>query len=348
AEVLSMQLRDEPVRPRLATPEAEIPPSIERIVLRAMAKDPTERFASVRELTEAIIHADARLSRVTRTQLPAIPDEIPPTMHARAGARRASGTAGRGETDADVEEVLDPDEAFDIRTRAHADEDTVIFFNPAIAAQQAASGEARLSQVQSQLRRYQLATALLACTCFICFAVGWFTAARPQPSVAITEPATLAPPPSAETPAHEPEQPVPDPTPAGATSTGIDSEGSSTGNSGDNSETTDEEAAAPAPNEPTGEEPVPELERLSNPDRKALIAALKQPVQTCARFERIAKGTKLNIKLVVAAKSGTVRAIVPPIYQGHLFENCVKKASSKTRAKRGYRSAIVWGRYSAP
>jgi len=350
AEVLSMQMRDQPVPPRQMAPEAEIPASIERIVLRAMAKNPVERFASVRELTEAIIHADARLSRVTRTQMPAIPDDRTVLLDPRANGHRASRAVEK--PDADVEEVLDPDEAFDIRTRAHADEDTVIFFNPALAAKQAASDKGDLPQVHAQLRRYQIGSAILACACFICFGIGWLTAPGPGPSptLASASPEPSGPPKSPVS--IPPDLPAPDPAPTGSpeseTSTGAPESEASTQNKPDVNSDDVSDDMAPVQTETTGEVPAPELELVSNQDKQALVAALKQPVQNCARFERIKKGTKLNIKLVVAAKSGTLRATVPPIYQGRLFENCVKKAASKARTKRGYKAAIVWGRYHAP
>src|SRR5688572_26531029 len=46
AEVLHMHLEDDPVAPSLRAPGAEIAPMLERVVLRALAKDPATRHAS--------------------------------------------------------------------------------------------------------------------------------------------------------------------------------------------------------------------------------------------------------------------------------------------------------------
>ena len=58
---VAMQMVDVPEPPHLRAPEAHIPEVIERVVLRALAKDPGERFQSIRELADAIIAADKTL-----------------------------------------------------------------------------------------------------------------------------------------------------------------------------------------------------------------------------------------------------------------------------------------------
>ena len=73
---VAKHLTEEPVPPRERCPEAEIPPSIEAVILKAMAKDPEQRFQNIRELTEAIVGADQRL-RSTGLLLPAVSDGLP-------------------------------------------------------------------------------------------------------------------------------------------------------------------------------------------------------------------------------------------------------------------------------
>ena len=70
---VAKHMTEAPVPPRERCPEADIPPPIEAVILKAMAKDPEARFQSIRELTEAIVGADQRL-RSTGLLLPAVPD----------------------------------------------------------------------------------------------------------------------------------------------------------------------------------------------------------------------------------------------------------------------------------
>ncbi len=336
AEVIAMQLRDDPVPPRQAAPDAEIPMSIERIVMRALAKTPADRFASIRELTEAIIRADARLSRVTQTQI-ALDRRAPADT---SDERTASGAIEL--EDRDLVEVLDPDEIFDLRTRAHADEDTVIFFNPALAAKAEAKAKAKptpqptLDPRIQQLRRIVIG---LGCTCILLFFLGlWIGAATTQPEQTPAEQIANIPSPATQSPQPE-EHPAkgPEPLPGALPVSDADESAAEVKPTAD--EDDDEEVADSEP---------PPLESLSRREKKALVKSLQQPVLNCARFDHLKRGTRLNIKFQVHAKSGNISATVPPVYKGRLFDNCVKKAASQAQSKRGMRSAIVWGRYKVP
>lgn len=53
--VLAMQLLDTPIPPRRVAPEANIPSSVERVIMRALAKDPEDRFQSVAEMRAALL-----------------------------------------------------------------------------------------------------------------------------------------------------------------------------------------------------------------------------------------------------------------------------------------------------
>jgi len=52
ADVLAMQIRDDPPSPRLVAPQYEITEEAETLILRSMAKDPNDRYQSMDELRE--------------------------------------------------------------------------------------------------------------------------------------------------------------------------------------------------------------------------------------------------------------------------------------------------------
>ena len=68
---VAMQMVDEPMPPRERAPDASIPVEVEAVIMKALRKDPAERFQSIRELAEAIIDADKQL-RMTSQGMPAL------------------------------------------------------------------------------------------------------------------------------------------------------------------------------------------------------------------------------------------------------------------------------------
>ena len=74
---VAMQMVDEPQPPRKRAPEADIPEAIEQVVLRALKKDPADRFQSVREFADAIIDADRTLRYTSQAPLEWDPDVTP-------------------------------------------------------------------------------------------------------------------------------------------------------------------------------------------------------------------------------------------------------------------------------
>jgi serine/threonine-protein kinase len=54
---LRAHIKEQPPAPSTAAPEAEIPHAVDKLVLRALAKDPDKRFASAQEMIAAIDHA---------------------------------------------------------------------------------------------------------------------------------------------------------------------------------------------------------------------------------------------------------------------------------------------------
>ncbi len=53
-EVLRRHLKERPTPPSEVVPEGRVPPDLERVCLRALAKDPRRRFASAAEMREAL------------------------------------------------------------------------------------------------------------------------------------------------------------------------------------------------------------------------------------------------------------------------------------------------------
>lgn len=62
--VLAMQLLDTAVPPRRVAPEANIPSSVERVIMRALNKQPEERFQSIAEMRAALLD-DTRGEKLT-------------------------------------------------------------------------------------------------------------------------------------------------------------------------------------------------------------------------------------------------------------------------------------------
>jgi len=75
--VLTKHITDEAVPPTVRSPRRDLPPEVDRIVLRAMAKDPAARYATMRELRddlEAYVREHAsELSTESRPSLPPAP-----------------------------------------------------------------------------------------------------------------------------------------------------------------------------------------------------------------------------------------------------------------------------------
>ncbi|MCX4243107.1 protein kinase domain-containing protein [Paraliomyxa miuraensis] len=84
--VLSRHINEEPPRPRQLAPEADISPELERIVLRALAKRPADRFERAAELAEALQDV---LSQARRHELPAGTFRRPERLYGRGPERTA-------------------------------------------------------------------------------------------------------------------------------------------------------------------------------------------------------------------------------------------------------------------
>ncbi|WAS95135.1 serine/threonine-protein kinase [Nannocystis punicea] len=64
--IIKKQMYDEPNAPRLVVPQQEIAEPFEEVVLSALAKDPSKRYGTVRELHEAVLAARAREGELRR------------------------------------------------------------------------------------------------------------------------------------------------------------------------------------------------------------------------------------------------------------------------------------------
>lgn len=64
--IIKKQMYDEPNAPRLLVPQQEIAEPFEEVVLQALAKDPSKRYGTVRELHEAVLAARAREGELRR------------------------------------------------------------------------------------------------------------------------------------------------------------------------------------------------------------------------------------------------------------------------------------------
>ncbi|MGA7122916.1 MAG: serine/threonine-protein kinase [Polyangiaceae bacterium] len=94
--VMGKQIRDTPTPPCLRAPERTIPSALEAVVLRAIAKDPEQRFASAAAMCTALEEARAipegRRPRVQRAARPPLqPMGGPPTQRLAGVADRVAG-----------------------------------------------------------------------------------------------------------------------------------------------------------------------------------------------------------------------------------------------------------------
>jgi tRNA A-37 threonylcarbamoyl transferase component Bud32 len=94
--VLSQQVNVRPVPPRQLTPEADIPPEVEAIILKAMEKERPNRFQSMAELIEAIVAAPRgsadRMGTTNNLDAAASAARIAAAMNAASGNMMAAGS----------------------------------------------------------------------------------------------------------------------------------------------------------------------------------------------------------------------------------------------------------------
>ena len=69
--VLAMQLLDTAIPPRRVAPEANIPSSVERVIMRSLSKDPDDRFQNVADMRAALLD-DTRVHKVVPPAEPSV------------------------------------------------------------------------------------------------------------------------------------------------------------------------------------------------------------------------------------------------------------------------------------
>ena len=84
--VLAMQLLDTAIPPRRVAPEANIPSSVERVIMRALSKDPEDRFQNVADMRAALLN-DTRLHKI-------VPPADPSPRRRRLGGMNTTRSLG--------------------------------------------------------------------------------------------------------------------------------------------------------------------------------------------------------------------------------------------------------------
>lgn len=100
--ILSQHITTLPLPPSRLAPEREIPPAYERLILRAMAKDPADRFPTIAALGEALLEASSRAGVGTIEPAPADGArlelaELPPNRLVETGPTGHAVPRGSGE-----------------------------------------------------------------------------------------------------------------------------------------------------------------------------------------------------------------------------------------------------------
>jgi serine/threonine protein kinase len=79
-QILSQQIAATPVAPSRLAPEREIPPALEAAILRALAKEPAARFATMTELVAALQAVAATLPAPAQPEPSRTPTPLPPAL----------------------------------------------------------------------------------------------------------------------------------------------------------------------------------------------------------------------------------------------------------------------------
>src|SRR5207302_4415381 len=84
-EVLTRHVNEAPIPPRQKQPDAPISEAMERLILRALEKDPAKRPQTAEQFREALLAVPAQARAAARA---ATPTRSPPVPHAGAGPRK--------------------------------------------------------------------------------------------------------------------------------------------------------------------------------------------------------------------------------------------------------------------
>ncbi|MCB9703828.1 MAG: protein kinase [Myxococcales bacterium] len=337
---VAMHLTQDVVPPRQRAPSADIPPAIEAVIMKALAKDPNERFQNIREMTEAIVAADQRL-RSTGLFLPAVGDptltsgvEAPadPTLQSSPGPTTLDGSTPSpkitGRFNA-VGPVATTGQHRVVNTGQHAVVTT---------GQHRAATPAPISSVQQPLspsvldthdhlvetleqvrpNPYRWLSAILALVVIGLGITVWqFTKQAPaDPSTSAAGEAPTTTPVAADAGAQEP----------GPSTAAVDSAPVA------------DSSAAPEPGESAGEEPITDprfgtLAAITDEERRQVSADLQRAVKKCSKSYGIrpADQGKVSVGLRVEAATGKINADMPSEVINTLFGSCILEAVNSTQ-----------------
>lgn len=323
---VAMQMVDEPDPPRKRAPEAMIPEEIEQVVLKALRKDPNERFQTIREFAQAIIDADKAL-RYTSQGMPALAWEADDYAPPPAGEPSAM-TLPPGE----------PSVRLPVQGLTTSGSVPVQQLRPATTQLPTVTEQPREPQVEDEpsyfprSNPYRVLTVLLLLVVAGLGGFVYYLLTREPPAPLPTEtkePQTIVTPPVPEQPddkkaddkkpddkkGEEPKEP----------------KKGDKHDKGDDHEKT--KKSSPASNVPTTEEETSEF-----------FGALAGDVRRCAGLHDVAGGT-VRVSVSVEAGTGKLNVDMRSHKDNSAFSDCVTKAFEKKRFKRGRQAFIYNGDY---
>jgi len=328
---VAMQMVDEPEPPRRRAPEAGIPETIERIVLRALSKDPGDRFSTIREFADAIIDADKAL-RYTQN-IPPLAWEaddfgVQGEDAGSSGESTARGTTLDGSRPADAGHAT-PHRHLTPRhltpphhqTPPKSPRPTPVEPNRPPQVAPAAQVDDEPSNFSLRPNPYRLLAGLLLLVVVGLGGLVYYLLNRePEP----TEPAE--PPPTVVVPGVVPE----------ATDTGDDD---STGEPPAPKKDDEPKKKHHKPDDDDNEKPhkknpPAQLVQSTDEERKEFFGALASEVRRCAGQHEAAKEL-VRVAVNVEAGSGKLDAQVKSHKGNGPFSDCVVKAFEKRRFKKG-------------
>jgi serine/threonine-protein kinase len=320
---VAMQMVDEPQPPSQRCPEANIPAPIEAVILRALRKDPAERYQSVRELAEAIVEADKAL-RMTSQGLPALRFESgdyvtgSSAMHpvpAEAAALVASLQQSSPDQRGAVQPATAPGTGRHAAAASTPTPPPVVVAAPPPDPLDEGSGLARPNP-------YRALSILLLLVVAGLGAAIWYLLQRIEPDVQATPSAGEHPVEPSRLPTPTiPVSPADPTTPPPAETAGVDD-------------------PDPGKAEPTkGEKPVKKAPPAPNVDTnddeiREYIQTLLGPISRCATDTKLPR-QKVTILIEVEAGSGKTRGSLEAPDGNPDFKACAEKAVARKRFKKG-------------
>jgi serine/threonine-protein kinase len=335
---VAMQMVDEPVPPRERAPDASIPVEVEAVVMKALRKDPAERYQSIRELAEAIIDADKQL-RMTSQGMPALrfesgeyavttgttPAAAAPSDHTTPPALHASGEQRPALT---TSNITQPARAGSTGTHG------VIPGRPAQDGEDSVdegSGMARPNPYRAlSILLLLLVAGLGGAIYYLLNRPGQPEDGQPGDPAAVVDPALH--PPTADSEGHDKPGDKP-----GETKTGDKpakpGDKAGTGEPGDEPVKTDK---------PVKKRDPPATLDVTNDDINDYIRTLMGDVTRCAINNNFAR-QKVTFLMEVEGGTGKVKANLESPLGNAAFASCAEKAIARKRFKKGRKYTTFHG-----